>query len=237
MRGFYCGAELRWLMDSVQWPDHEAYQDMTNAYNTAFSDAVRGTRVSDMAASAVALDDIAYDFKKQVGLSREQYDNLFRHMPTTFASFYAGPHDPRPRIAPYAQHIPNIRSRGVVFATRTHGPRDSYVFVTSHSQLKAGQISDILLHARLEDGKNKVSVFVVIDTFEELSQIDEVHDPFRAFPELNTRLCYNRSDSQLIVPLSDVVSHFAALVYTPDEIGQPCVVCHSLDRVRHRIPQ
>ncbi|KAI0646436.1 hypothetical protein C8Q79DRAFT_926401 [Trametes meyenii] len=67
MRGFYSGAELRRLMASTQWPGEEVYNDMVAAFHAAFSDAVRGTLVSDI----VALDDnqgsneVTYDVGKQ----------------------------------------------------------------------------------------------------------------------------------------------------------------------------
>ncbi|KAJ8457610.1 hypothetical protein ONZ51_g11431 [Trametes cubensis] len=224
MRGFYCGAELRGLMGSIQWPDHDAYKDMVAAYNAAFSEKIRGTRVSDMAASAFGLANVTYDVKQQVGLSRERYDGLLRYMPPTFTSFYAGSDDSRPRLAPYVQHVRKALHSGVLFATRAHSARDSYVLVKSvsqgHTSLRAGQISDIFLHSRLEDGKSVVSTFVVVDMFVELSSDDAAYDPFRTYPELNTRLCYNRSDSQIVVPLEDLSCHFAALVYTPTELDK-----------------
>ncbi|OJT11998.1 hypothetical protein TRAPUB_11455, partial [Trametes pubescens] len=247
MRGFYSGAELRWLMASTEWPADDTYAEMVSAYESAFQDAIRGTRVSDvLALNSESVDGgISYDVAKQVRLERELYETLLKYMPPSFASHYGDVEDARPRIAPYVQHIHSTQKGGLTFATRTHGRRDSYVLLATSNgqgQLRPGQISDILLHTRLENHKQIVSTFVIVDAFAELVDSDVTHDPFRAYPELETRLCYNRSDSQLFVPLDDIVSHFAALVYEPAEIGKECIVCRSLDRstgttARNRPPQ
>ncbi|KAI0364056.1 hypothetical protein BV20DRAFT_957023 [Pilatotrama ljubarskyi] len=237
MRGFYCGAELRWLMVSTKWPDNEVYGDMVSAFNTAFQDAARGTRVSDYG----ALDpdqqspEVVYDAGKQVILERVRYEDLLRLMPPGFASFYASTTDERARLSPYVQHIRRTHKDGVVFTTRGHSRRDSYVVIKSgahgDSQLCYGQIVDIFLHSRLEDGRQQVSTFAVVDVFADLAEAHAEQDPFKAYSAVGTRLCYHRSDSQLLITLSDIVAHFAALVYTPAEIGQECIACRSLDRV------
>lgn len=235
MRGFYSGAELRELMDSIKWPEGEAYADMKAAYNAAFQDATRGTRVSDMLASGLGSPQVTYDATKQVPVDRAQYEILLRYMPSSFASYYGDIEDDRPGIAPYVQQIHSVRKDGLTFSTRAHSNRDSYVLVVDTDQdtpqRRAGQISNIFLHRRLENDQHVVSTFVVIDMFAALTAPDVIHDPFKTYPELDTRLYYNRSNCQLVVQLSDIVSHFAALVYTPEAIGRECIVCRSLDRV------
>ncbi|KAH9846514.1 hypothetical protein C2E23DRAFT_872323 [Lenzites betulinus] len=236
--GFYSGVELRHLMGSMQWPEDEGYSDMMAAYDVAFRDATKGTRVSDALAQATRDEDNVYDAKKQVQLDRGQYDAFIRFMPPNFASAYADD-DERPRIAPYVQHVRNTRQAGLTFSTRTHGKRDSYVFIRDSSNdalaPRPGQISDLFLHKRLENGIAVVSTFAVIDLFAPLTDSDRTHDPFRAYPALNTWLCYNRFSCQIVVPLEDIVAHFAALVYTSEDIGQECIVCRSLDRVSANI--
>ncbi|KAJ8454816.1 hypothetical protein ONZ51_g12806 [Trametes cubensis] len=232
MRGFYCGTELRWLMGSVQWPDHDTYREMVAAYNAAFSDAVRGTRASDMAASASGADDVTYNAKKQVGLSHDYYAGLLCHMPSLFTSYDASPEDPRPRIAPYGQRVPSTSNSGVMFATQAYASRDSYVFAIVHSdgqqRSRAAQIFDIFLHSRLEDGKNIVSTFVVIDTFAELVETDAAHDAFRAYPELETQLCYDRKDARFVVPLTDIKfdASFNAIVFQNPSLIFPDIDAH-----------
>ncbi|KAI0654528.1 hypothetical protein C8Q70DRAFT_925535 [Cubamyces menziesii] len=241
MRGFYSGAELRWLMDSITWPDVEGYEDMLSAYHASFRDAARGTRVSDILSldpsKAFDSSQVAYDVTKQVILERALYDHIIRYMPPSFASAYDEVADERPRLAPYAQPVDTTIKAGLTFATRSHSSKNSYVFVshvpnTDDSRPCPGQISQILLHTRLEEGKQIVATFLVVDFFMELAGPDAAHDPFRAYPELATRVCYTRTSSSVVVRLDDVIAHFAALVYTPPGIGEECIICRSLDRVR-----
>ncbi|KAH9854814.1 hypothetical protein C2E23DRAFT_725186 [Lenzites betulinus] len=238
MRGFYSGAELRWCMASMNWPDEKVYTDMVSAYTTAFQDATRGTRVSDMLSLTPdrvipEAHSIVYDVTKQVVLERPRYESVFRTMPPSFASFYATGNNDRPKLAPYVQRVGSTQKAGLTFATRAHGRRDSYVIVPTsiNGQLRPGQIADIFLHTRIQEGKQIISTFLVVDLFANLMGPDADHDPFLAFPELSTRLCYNKICSELIVKLEDVVCHFAALLYTPPGIGAECIVCRSLDRV------
>ena len=59
-------------------------------------------------------------------------------------------------------------------------------------------------------------------------------DPYRVFPELDTRLYYASLDdaSTHVIHISDIVCHFAAHFYKPDGIDRDCVVVRSLDQVR-----
>ena len=58
------------------------------------------------------------------------------------------------------------------------------------------------------------------------------HDLFASFPELETRLYYNEFYPEArVIRLADMISHFAALIYTPEEIAKECIVARSLDRV------
>ncbi|OJT15383.1 hypothetical protein TRAPUB_8050 [Trametes pubescens] len=240
MHGFYSGAELRWLMASTSWPADEVYQDMVDAFHASFKDAARGTRASDVL--SFGRHDIADTEKSdstplpsaEVTLSRPFYDEVLRLMPSALASFYEEVEDDRAKLSPYVQHLKNVSIRRVNYATRAHARRDSYILFNlplfPGSPSRAGQISDIFKHRRLEAGNHVESTFLVVDSFQELTPADQAHDPYRAHPGLQTRLCYTRTDGQYVIRLKDVVGHFAAFVYSPSEVGQECIVCRSLDR-------
>ena len=75
--------------------------------------------------------------------------------------------------------------------------------------------------------------FIVVDEYVPLSPEHSVHDPYRRFPLLDTKLHYKRfREPGVLLRPSDIVCHFAAFVYTPDDIGEECVVVRMLDRVR-----
>ncbi|RDX44049.1 hypothetical protein OH76DRAFT_1299183, partial [Lentinus brumalis] len=51
MRLFCAAAELRWLIASTDWPETDEFRDMLEAFNRAYQDAARGTRVVDVLAA------------------------------------------------------------------------------------------------------------------------------------------------------------------------------------------
>lgn len=60
-------------------------------------------------------------------------------------------------------------------------------------------------------------------------------DPYRQFEELNTHMRYNRFlPGTHILRLEEIISHFAAYIYTPEDVEEECIVVRSLDRVSHR---
>ncbi|EIW58990.1 uncharacterized protein TRAVEDRAFT_20801 [Trametes versicolor FP-101664 SS1] len=48
MRCWYIGTNLRWLMQSMEWPKDPIFANMVRMYDTAFRDRVRGTCVTDI---------------------------------------------------------------------------------------------------------------------------------------------------------------------------------------------
>ncbi len=238
MDGFYAGAELRRLMATFGWPDTVEYRDLLDAYRRAFQDTSRGTRVADASSLGhehATADSIsaAYDGNKLVLIKRTLYKALLRWTPPEFTSFYAHVDDSRPRISPYVHHVQTISHLGLTFGTRQHSKRNSFIMFTHPDTAvkTAGQIADIVLHARVENNRRVVAAFVVVDVYADLTSIHARADPYRAFTALDTRLYYNYFQSQVLIKLDDVVAHFAALNYTPAAIGVECIVARSLDRV------
>ncbi|RPD81756.1 hypothetical protein L226DRAFT_451552 [Lentinus tigrinus ALCF2SS1-7] len=239
MDGFYAGAELRRLMATIEWPHSPEYHDMMEAYHRAFQDTARGTRVSDtrsLGHEQATAESIraAYDSgSKLTALDPNLYPALLRWMPSGFASFYANAEDSRPRVAPHVCRASSISHLGLIFATRQHSRRNSFVIFThpETGDKTAGQIADIFLHARVEGGTRVIAAFVAMDVYAGLTDVHAKMDPYRAFTSLDTRLYYNYFQSTVLVRLDDVLAHFAALTYTPEAIGVECIVARSLDRV------
>ena len=128
---------------------------------------------------------------------------------------------------------------GVTYGTRDKNIRNSFVCFQDPcsqghpSQLRAGQITQLFLQRRASAGGDPlVEAFVVLEEFAPLSEAHAAQDPYRRFPLLNTSLKYNRFHaSHVVIRPVDISSHFAALVYVPEGIGESCIVVCSLDRV------
>ncbi|KAH9853712.1 hypothetical protein C2E23DRAFT_915053 [Lenzites betulinus] len=251
MRLFYAGAELRWLMSSMEWPDSEEFRDVLDSFRKTYQDAARGSRVLDIFSSIPTSTDTANESLKEMyaGLSDSRLDNqkylsfvgLIRALygPEHFIAYHSDLEDPRSRLSPHVRTLTKLEIGRVTYGTRANHIRNSFVCFRDPSSgnptlVHAGQISQIFLHSRIGPDKERiVQSFVVIDEYIALTDEHAGVDPYLRFPQINTRLYYDRFHSQpIIVRSSDLVSHFAAYFYVPEGIKQRCVVVRSLDRVR-----
>ncbi len=245
MRYFYMGSRLRHIMDTVDWPEVPVYQQWIESFKRAFGELMRGTRVTDALsfefAHATRLPSTGHEYSEtsQTPLPPTVYDSLLSVITSwgsTFASAFGARITRQLATLPTRAHfVDSIMHDGVKF---TAGGRDSYVTykirsgeIESHG---AGQIDKIFYHRRIEGEEVIMEPFVVVREFNELSKEHKHVDPYRGLDGLNARLCYNTFDSTTrVIPLDDIVAHFASLVYTPEDIGQKCIVVLSLDRVSH----
>ncbi|KAI0373837.1 hypothetical protein BV20DRAFT_1033714 [Pilatotrama ljubarskyi] len=244
IRYFYIGARLRSLVRTIEWPDAPVYKRWLTTYATAFGDVVRGTRVTDM----LSFDDQsggvphAYDQRKETSLSGDIYEQLYSLIDLGSKNVFKAAHDlvidGRPRLSDRAELVDSITHGGVRYATAQRSAHDSNIIFTIAGQdadetTYAGQIHSIFHHRRREHDDIVVEPFVVIRRLKPLSASDAQHDPYRAFPDLETRMYYDRhEDAVILLRPSAIVAHFASLKYTPDDIGQACIVARSLNRVR-----
>lgn len=248
MRYFYMGATLRWLMHAMEWPVLKVFSDLVSAFDAAFGDVLRGTRIidahgSDMRGSdAGSVPPFPYDSTKEAGLSISVYEPLLKLVNATssvqFQSSRSRTDHGLPRLPPDAQTVARIVYQGVVFASQDRSERNSFVlFSTGTSEqprgTSAGQISQIFYHRRLENDAEIVEPFLVVKEYSPLKKNHESLDPFRQFDALDTRLYYNTfKPAHRLLRVQDILCHFAALTYVPDDIGKECIVARSLDRVR-----
>ncbi|OJT08399.1 hypothetical protein TRAPUB_704, partial [Trametes pubescens] len=187
----------------------------------------------------------AYNEKKETGLSSEIYGALlarlnFGQEPALFTSLYAKQDNERPRLHLFANNVPNVVRDALTFASAKAAIRNSFILFkdlsSADSEPRAGQIRQIFLHGCMENGKKIVEPFIVVDEYRSLSSSHGALDPYCVFPDLNTRLYYNKHiDQPRVLKVSDIVSHFAAFFYTPDTIGTECIVARSLERVSHSL--
>lgn len=247
MSYFYIGAKARWLMTTTEWPNTSQYKGMIAKFKAAFTKLAGGTQsmafipLYDSPVDGAEDDCLpSYDERKEVRLLRTTYDALLallNSQGSSFSPFDASVADIRPNLHNYAQPIPSFPRDNIVFASRQGGRRNSFVLFTDpraplqDTFPRAGQISQIFLHARLEQGRLLVEPFVLIDEFLPLAGAHVAQDPYRAFADLETRVFYHKHTAQRVVRSQDIRCHFAALVTDVVGIDQECIVVRSLDRV------
>ncbi len=247
IRYFYIGAGIRWLLSNLKWPSWGPFTRMLAAYNTAVTKmkTAAGIRVADF----VPFDQEepkfqipAYVEEHEVQLSQDLYNSLFQLLSASgsrFASVHRlGAGTPnKPILNDRVNHIKSIEHDRMTFATRKASIRNSFVLFSDPTAPadglfpRAGQISEIVLHGRRENGSHITEAFFLVDEYEPLQGDDLSKDPYLRFPDLETRYFYNSTQRSRLVRLGDIHSHFAALFCTPDDIGKACVVVCSLDRV------
>ena len=242
MRYFYIGATLRWLMNMTSWPTEGPFQRMVAAFQEAVMNkkTAGGVRVADFV--PFGEEDRSrqpqYDEKKEVTLSRTMYDRLLVLLSPSgsFDSIY-GPFTGSPILHNGVIYMGSTLRDDMIFATRKAGLRNSFVLFndslrpTIDGFPRAGQVSEIFWHARMENGQRIVEPFCLIDEYEALRDDDHNKDPYRRFPDIETRLFYDSVASTSLVRFSDIQSHFAALFCKPVGLETPCVVVRSLCRV------
>ncbi len=245
---FYVGATLRWLMDKLVWPEYPEFHDMVQSFRAAFRGSRRGTMHADNVLDSVVnpLDESDSSepergHKEQHVLPLDLYDRLLalvNHIsPVPFDSFHKGAIGGHAYLAPTGEYVPRVDRDDVTFATSSATKRNSFVLfskLVDGAQVRfAGQISQIFYHTRMtNEAKNVVEPFFLVRQFESLSAAHAAFDPYQRYPDVPTWLCYNRfTGDEHLLRLQDIVCHFAALVYEPEEIGHECIVVRSLDRV------
>ncbi|RPD74265.1 hypothetical protein L226DRAFT_546168 [Lentinus tigrinus ALCF2SS1-7] len=239
IRYWYMGANLRWLMATTEWPDNEHFKEMMDVYRTTFRDAARSNPrlASFRPMGSDSAVDFAFSEDAATELPRDIYHALLKRVSALcgplFSSVFDSVRDLRPSLSTAVNHISSVDHGGVKFGTKTRQLRNSFILfnLPGASSSRAGQIREVFTHLRIEDGKRIIQPFFVVDEYIELTQEHAGLDPYRQFEDLETRLCYNRfTATPRVLALQDIQAHFAALTYTPPEIGSECIVVRSLDR-------
>lgn len=242
---FYIGANLHWFFTSYEWPDVEVFKSMVNRFKEAFSTFSSGTRIGDFEPYGITSSQsssMAYSEEKEEELPQAVYSKLVTLLSSStvpFSSTHSSVH-PHPILNNQVNYVSRIQHGGVTFATRRSAMRDSFIVFdesslghSSQTFPRAGQITDIFLHGRAENGNPIFEYFAIIEEYVPLEKRNAVKDPYRVFPDLQARLFYRRSrPSPQVIRLHAIRAHFAALFYKPDDIDEECVVVRSLDRVR-----
>lgn len=243
MRYFYIGANLRWMMATTTWPDAAPFKAMVESYNKAFRDAARSNpRLSSL--RPFAPEDApklpAYSERAASDLPRDIYDALLARVTALVGPCFSSVFDlsdKRPGLLDAVNYLPSFDHGGVRFGTKRNQLRNSFVTFRAPGDEdsrtpRAGQIREIVLHPRIQSGKQISQPFFIVDEYIPLSNAHIPLDPFRKYDDLDTWLFYDRFEhTPRVLALEDIQAHFAALTYMPTDIGEECIVVRSLDRV------
>ncbi|THH19759.1 hypothetical protein EUX98_g8711 [Antrodiella citrinella] len=238
MRYFCIGANLRWFMATFDWQESEI--SATRAFMSTFGRRGPGTLNADLDAlfhgtSHAEEVSTEYDSSKERKLGDKIYQRLLRRInqgATHRFEAFGSPGTSRAWLNSDVVYVPTAHYRGVLYGTPHGSRRNCHILYThpSSGNVSAGQISNIFQHCRIEDDRKIVETFLLVKTYKSLTGPDAEVDPFRKFSALGAHLCYNTLEDVQLIRLDDIVSHFAAYTYTPEDIEQECIVVLSVNR-------
>lgn len=251
MNTFCMASNLRAMVTSNLAP--AILQEFETVIDAAIGNDSRGTLMSDiMSFGAQAEPKISFDEGRQSPLSHEVYSSLMAlilrnknlHEGLRFVSHDAWERERDTILNPNAQHLQEVKIRGLSFKTKRSCAGDSLILFTSQGQgstpqnQEMGQIQDIFIHRRASltsPAGHREAVFVSLRIFPNLTETDRKHDPYRRFKYLGMKLMYRTlSPETIVIPARDIIAHFASCHYDhPSLVGpQSCMVAIPLNRVR-----
>lgn len=232
------GANLRALLADIHWPEDEEpeYQNMKAKFSKAFDHGSRGTLITDILSWGSFVQTPAPKVPKIERLDEAYYTQFLQRMNVDALTPYRRWDSTAPNtLSDRVQFTRNVSISGVQFSP---SKGDAYILFKSPGEhaIAAGKIETIFLHTHSKSNANQETLtvtepYLVVKEYDVLSPEHRMYDPFIRIPHLETNLCYNSFKSTRVLKASDVISHFASLVYTPNDIDRECIVVLSLDRV------
>ncbi|KAI6002076.1 hypothetical protein EDD15DRAFT_2120960, partial [Pisolithus albus] len=120
-------------------------------------------------------------------------------------------------IQPHVQDKHSVKYHGVTLSSsQKHLGNSRILFRLANDTLqRAGEIQRIFVHQRHGPSNALVTeFFYVVRQYRELSDAHAAYDPYRKFPLLFVRLCYNELLAQeQVIRNQNVISHFAGCPY------------------------
>lgn len=236
-RYFPMGANFRSLLADIQWPDGEEYQNLKSKFMKAFDHGSSGTLITDILSWGSSVEAHVPKVPKVMTLDEIWYTHFLQRMnadvDVPYMRWNSHGSTSNPLLSNRVQMANNITISGVKFSP---SKGDAYILyrLPNSSTISAGKIDAIFLQTRAGSNSSETALtdpYLVVQEYDTLSLDHESHDPFRHIPHLEASLYYNSFKGTRVLKASDVVSHFASMVYTPIEIDRECIVVLSLDRV------
>ncbi|KAI0648929.1 hypothetical protein C8Q79DRAFT_1007517 [Trametes meyenii] len=142
-----------------------------------------------------------------------------------------------------AFHCRSVFCGGTTMLSSSNSPKDSNIIFrsphSSSSSESAGRIQQIFTyHIRDQRGDFVESTYIFVAPLKELSSSDTERDPYRRYPYVGGRLCYDAYLPGIIIAKADIVSHFARTVVDlrPD-ITDACIHILPLDKTVRLLSQ
>lgn len=238
-------------MSTIEWPTtngEEAYvQEVKNAFLSTHGDSTSGALLAGVDIFGSRQSKASYNERYEVPLERDIIDGIVKLLNSRDGVRYRALHESGPAFThagnPFyflvdrGQKLPHIESerQRVRYAGETRKTGNCYVLfrnpLSPDLGATPGKIEDVYLHRRKEGSKMVEEPFLVVRRYKALSQLDQEHDPYRSFPDLETQLFYDcLEEERCVIGLDDVCSHFAAFKYVPGGIEKECILVRPLNR-------
>ncbi|RDB30843.1 hypothetical protein Hypma_005801 [Hypsizygus marmoreus] len=244
----YCmGSNLRSLLSTNLLPP--IIQTYRGVVDTAMGNDSRGSLMSDlMVFGPEAEPELEYRECKKTSMPSHYYRALL-HRVSTDSSLHSGvsfiPFDQRISgrhvfLNQNYEVLKEIRHRGLRFSSHlvSSGQGDAFVlykpFSGAGGSLVMGHIESVFVHRRATPSAERSyqdQGFVAIQRFSDLEASDQSYDPYRQFKHLRMRLLYSVPEQEIkILPIVDVVAHFASCPYDDPSLSRPCMAVVPLQR-------
>lgn len=251
MRYFGIGANLRWLMSTIEWPTingGEAYvQELKNTFLSTYGDSASGALLAGVDIFGSRQSKASYNEKYEVPLEKDIFDGIVKLLNTRSGLRYHAIHESGPMLTRESnpchfvlgrgQKLPHIESerQRVRYARDNRKTGNCYIIfrnpLSPEFGASPGKIEEIYLHRRKEGVNMIEEPFLVVRRYKALNPLDQKHDPYRSFPDLETQLFYDcLEEERCVIGLDDVCSHFAAFKYVPEGVQKECIVVRPLNR-------
>jgi hypothetical protein len=241
MRSFCRGGNLKALLDREDSP--AVLSDLKPALKLHFGSEFHGTLLADILAFGNvdgSSDDVDFGINDMASLDDDKYRLLLERINALPNSkFHAGSApscEELLALEPRAYFRTRVDFKGVTFAKSSTSKSDCFIaFRGQFDKIFVGEIAEIFSHRRPSGASSVTETFLLVRPFQELSGRDAIHDPFRKFPLLNIRLCYQEFSDSVVIAVTDIISHIALCPFSSTEIHCALWITVSMDRVSQGI--
>ena len=133
-----------------------------------------------------------------------------------------------------ARQYNKFSHRSAIFSPSSFSIRDSYVAIGKGIPFDwyAGEVKQIFAYPFKFGPSGSLNVYFVIKRFKELSAEETTRDPYRHYPLVGGRLYHAELEDKIqVVPLREIIAHFAHTPHAMEDFGFPCFHALPLDKV------
>lgn len=245
-RTFCMGTNLRTLAPTFTFPAETEYQTLLKRFEEAFVAHSLPHNVLSFSYQTESIPPFSLQEAKLKRLEHDTYklllERINRDLPPSshFGDWFSD--SQTALLGMHVQYCDKLEYGNISYSTHANSTRavgNSFIRFRALGAVLAGQIHQIFLHRRPNESTSSQTVepFFIVKAYTKLSLAHRRFDPYVAFVDLETSLCYNTFLPTIkILKLDDIICHFLSYVYTPPGIDEECIVVRSLDRVSFTLP-